>query len=96
MNFIDYKDELYKCSQCGLCMSVCPLYEQTKNDCANARGIIHMLNGFLNGHLEFDENIAKYLFMCKNCDKCKDFCPSNIDIPSVFKAAQKYYENIKM
>ena len=96
MEFFEYKDELHKCSQCGLCMAVCPLYEKTKNDCANARGIIHMLNGVIEGNLEFDENISKYLYMCEKCDKCKNFCPSNIDIPTIFQAAQDYYENNKM
>ena len=96
MEFFEYKDELHKCSQCGLCMAVCPLYEKTKNDCGNARGIIHMLNGVIEGNLEFDENISKYLYMCEKCDKCKNFCPSNIDIPTIFQAAQDYYENNKM
>ena len=96
MKFLDYKDELHKCSQCGLCMAVCPLYEQTKNDCANARGMIHMLNGVIKGDLEFDENISKYLSMCENCDKCKSACPSEIDIPTIFQAAKDYYQTIKM
>ena len=34
----DFKDEISKCSKCGLCQSVCPIYKLTGNDCAVSRG----------------------------------------------------------
>ena len=92
----DYKDQIQKCSQCGLCMSVCPIYQNTKNDCANARGLFSMLNGIIRGDLEFDETVEKYLSMCEKCDKCKNFCPSGIDIPTIFQIAQEHYKKSKM
>lgn len=92
-NFSDYKNELNKCSQCGLCMAVCPVYQKTKNDCANARGLCTMLNGVIEQKLEFDETILKYLKMCldnKNCEKCKSFCPSGIDLQTIFDSAYQF------
>ncbi|MBR1753996.1 (Fe-S)-binding protein [bacterium] len=87
---LEYKDELHRCSQCGLCMSVCPLYAKTGNDCTNARGIVAILNGIMSGKLDFDETVIKYLELCleqKNCDKCKNFCPSGIDLQKIFEIA---------
>ena len=95
-NFLDYTGELNKCSQCGLCMSVCPLYEETKNDCSNARGLCAMLNGVIKKELEFDETVLKYLDRClknKNCNKCKNFCPSGIDLQIIFDSAKEFYES---
>lgn len=95
MRFSDYKKSLKKCSQCGLCMFVCPLYKESKNDCENARGICMMLNGIIKGDLEFDYTVLKYIEKClehENCDLCKSFCPSGIDLPAVFKFARDTYK----
>ena len=94
--FLEYKDELHKCSQCGLCMSVCPLYKEFYNDCANARGLCSMLNGVVCGDLEFDETILKYLDKCisnKDCKKCMEFCPSEINLREIFESAMKFDKN---
>ena len=32
------KEEIYKCSKCGLCKSVCPIYLATKNEMYSPRG----------------------------------------------------------
>ena len=95
-DFLQYKDEIQRCSQCGLCMSVCPIYQETKNDCTDARGIMTMLRGVLRGDLQFDDGVQKYLEMCLKCDKCKEFCPSGIDIPRIFESAEEYFCKNKM
>lgn len=90
-DFFEYKEQINKCSKCGLCMSVCPLYELTGNDCANARGKFAMLEGVLNSKIDFDKDVKKYLDMCLKCNACKDFCPSAIDAPEIISSAQEYY-----
>ena len=47
----DFKDEINKCSKCGLCQAVCPIYKLTGNDCAVSRGKFVMLNGVLKNDL---------------------------------------------
>ena len=71
----DFKDEISKCSKCGLCQSVCPIYKLTGNDCAVSRGKFVMLDGVLKGDLKLNKNINKYLDLCLKCDKCSNFCP---------------------
>ena len=87
----DYKDEINKCSKCGLCQAVCPIYKLTGNDCAVSRGKFVMLNGVLNGDLKLNKNINKYLDMCLKCGKCSEFCPSGIDVCKIFEAAKYEY-----
>lgn len=43
----DFKEDINKCSKCGLCQSVCPVYKITGNDCAVSRGKFVMLDGVL-------------------------------------------------
>ncbi len=89
----DFKDEINKCSKCGLCQSVCPVYKVTGNDCAVSRGKFIMLDGILKGDLTLNKNVNKYLDLCLKCNKCKDFCPSSIDVCDIFTAAKGEYFN---
>lgn len=86
-----YREEIHKCSKCGLCQSVCPVYEQTGNDCSVSRGKFILLNGIIKGDLELNKNINKYLDKCLKCNACKNFCTSGIDAREIFLAAKSQY-----
>lgn len=87
----DYSDEINKCSKCGLCQSVCPVFKLTGNDCAVSKGKFIMLDGVLKGDLKLSKTIDKYLEMCLKCDKCSKFCPSGIDVCEIFSTAKAEY-----
>ncbi len=96
-NLIDYKDDIYKCSRCGLCQTVCPVYKATLNECAVSRGKFNLLNGVIKGDLILNKNLKKYLELCTGCNACKDFCPSRIDVRDIFIAAKaEYYKTNKL
>ena len=90
-----YKDDIYKCSRCGLCQSVCPVFKATLNECAVSRGKFNILNGIIKGDLSLTKNVKKYLDLCTGCNACTDFCPSQIDAKEIFVSAkfQFYKEN---
>ena len=87
-NLKDYEDEIYKCSRCGLCQSVCPVYKATLNECAVSRGKFNILNGIIKGELKLNSTVKKYLDLCTGCNACHDFCPSKIDVKEIFTAAK--------
>lgn len=84
----DFAGDINKCSKCGLCQSVCPVYKLTGNDCAVSRGKFVMLDGVLKGDLKLNRNIEKYLDMCLKCGKCTNFCPSSINVCDIFNTAK--------
>ena len=90
-NLKDFESEINKCSKCGLCQSVCPVYKITGNDCAVSKGKFVMLKGVLKNDLKLNKTINKYLDMCLKCGKCKDFCPSDIDVCKIFETAKYEY-----
>ena len=85
------KEEIYKCSKCGLCQCVCPTYLATKNEMFLSRGRYNVLNGFYNFNKNLSKNFIKNLDICLNCNACKDFCPSNIDAYKVFSSLKNKY-----
>lgn len=80
----DLEENIYKCSKCGLCQKVCPLYKVTGNECTLSRGKFTLLNGVVKKHIPLDKNVMKYVNLCLNCNACKNFCPSNIDAREIF------------
>ena len=90
----EYEEEVYKCSRCGLCQSVCPVYKASLNECAVSRGKFNILNGIIKGELSFTKRVKTYLDLCTGCNACKDFCPSNINAKEIFTAAKAEYYNI--
>ena len=87
----DFEKDLEKCSRCGLCQNACPIYKLTKNECAVSKGKFVMLKGVVKGHLELSENINKYLDLCLKCGKCKEFCPSDIDVCQILATAKNEF-----
>jgi glycolate oxidase iron-sulfur subunit len=84
----DYSEEIYKCTKCGLCQAVCPVFEATGLESAVSRGKFTLLNAALNGKLDFNKNLSKYLDLCLGCKACYDFCPSGISAEEIIIAAK--------
>ena len=87
----DFEKELNKCSKCGLCESVCPLYKVVPNDCVASKGKFIMLHGVTKGDLKLSKNINRYIDICLKCGKCKEFCPSDIDVCQILSYAKSEY-----
>jgi len=84
----DYAEDVYKCTKCGLCQSVCPIYKSTGLETTVSRGKFTLLNGIINGKLKFNKKIAKNLELCLGCKACYDFCPSGISAEEIIAAAR--------
>lgn len=91
----DIKEEVYKCSKCGLCQSVCPIYIATKNEMFLPRGRCIVLNNFFNNGKKLSKEFIKNLDICLNCNLCKEFCPSNIDIEKIVLNLKNKYSKKK-
>ena len=90
----DYSEEIYKCTKCGLCQAVCPVFEATGLETAVSRGKFTLLNAAINGKIEFNKNLAKHLDLCVGCKACYDFCPSGISAEEIINAAR--YHSYKL
>ncbi len=89
--FSDFSEEINKCSNCGKCQEICPIFKLTGNDCAVSKGKFVMLKGVLKGDLKLSKTINKYLDICLKCGKCRDFCPSGINACEIFNYAKSEY-----
>ncbi len=89
----DFQNELNKCSKCGLCQDVCPIFELSSNECAVSKGKFIMLHGVTKGDLKLSKNINKYIDMCLKCGKCNNSCSAGIDVCQILNTAKYEYMN---
>jgi glycolate oxidase iron-sulfur subunit len=85
------KTEIDKCNQCGKCLSVCPTYWVTADECDTTRGLQELIRNVYSGTLEVSEKFIKHLFLCVSCRACTEVCPSNIAIDEVLDWARSQY-----
>lgn len=93
-NLPPVKEQLMKCVRCGKCRSVCPVFEEIRNETAAPRGHVFMVQMLRDGKLEPTPDIYERLSRCLMCETCSVNCPSGIDVHELNAAARSYiYEN---
>ena len=88
------KEEAYKCSKCALCKQVCPAYQRTKNEMLLAKGRCIIINGIFSGKVKLNKKFINTFEECKDCNKCRDCCPSSIDMAKIAEGMIRYYYQI--
>jgi Fe-S oxidoreductase len=89
-----YSDQLFRCSSCGFCRAVCPVFGITKRPAYNARGKMLILKEVMEGTLELNDELVETLFQCTTCANCAANCPSGVNPPEIIKQARKDMVNI--
>jgi glycolate oxidase iron-sulfur subunit len=72
------EDELLRCLKCGTCLSVCPVYAETRYEPAAPRGRVALIEKVNKGELELSEVFRKKINVCLNCKSCVEACPSQV------------------
>lgn len=74
----EVRAEIDKCAACGVCHSVCPVYNLTGDDTLSARGRIHILKALSEGKIDAGK-VGKNIFdRCLLCYACMTACPSGV------------------
>ncbi len=85
----EFKEQIQRCSRCGFCQAVCPVYGATLRPALNARGKMLLLKEVLEGRLPLDQELVESLFQCTTCASCANSCPSGVEVPEIIKAARR-------
>ncbi|MCK4884340.1 MAG: (Fe-S)-binding protein [Candidatus Diapherotrites archaeon] len=69
-----------KCTNCGLCKAVCPVFLVEKKETVSPRGKANLIK---------NDFITKVMFDCTLCNACKKTCPMEIDVPAQIRLARQ-------
>ncbi len=84
------RDQIMKCVRCGKCRSVCPIFEEIRNETAAPRGHVFMVQMLRDGKVQPTTEVVERLTNCLMCETCSINCPSGIDIHELNAAARSY------
>ncbi len=84
-----YRDQVLRCSSCGFCRAVCPVYGATLRPAYNARGKMLVLKEVMDKKIDLDDELIETLFQCTTCANCSTNCPSGVEVPEIIKAVRK-------
>jgi glycolate oxidase iron-sulfur subunit len=84
----DVQREITKCSKCGKCRSVCPVFIEVKSEGMVARGRIALAEALLKGDVPDSKKLRQYLYGCLKCLRCADGCPSAVRFDLIISEAR--------
>ncbi|HHN93372.1 MAG TPA: (Fe-S)-binding protein, partial [Anaerolineae bacterium] len=74
-------EELYlQCIRCGKCLSVCPIYRETRIESLSPRGRVALYRAVGEEGLTTDEIYANRFYNCLMCEACREICPSGVQL----------------
>ncbi|MFO7911739.1 MAG: (Fe-S)-binding protein [Desulfotignum sp.] len=70
---------IQNCGKCGLCLSVCPVYQVLKQEQASPRARLQLIKAFEKKELSASPLLKDMVSQCLMCGACKVACPSGIN-----------------
>lgn len=84
-----------RCSRCGACQSVCPLYGVTRKESDVARGKLMLLDGLIKSFFDRPKGVSERLNRCLLCGSCASVCPRGVDMIDIFLSARRVMAGYK-
>ena len=85
----NFREHVLKCSRCGFCQAVCPVFGATLRPAYNARGKMLVLKEVMDGTIELNDELIETLFQCITCANYFRNCPSGVNVPDIIKMVRK-------
>lgn len=83
-------EELLYCINCGRCFIACPVIQQAGIEIFHSEvstGPIGLVKAAMIKGI--DAALAAGLYLCSGCNRCKELCPANIDIPRMIESLRE-------
>ncbi len=82
------REYMFKCHGCGLCRSVCPVFDATGVEELSPRGRVALARAVAQGiapewTLRGDDKARRMLELCLGCHRCDEGCPTGVNPPAV-------------
>lgn len=88
-----YGELILRCSVCGFCQAVCPIYGLTRRPALNARGKMLLLQEVMRGEMGLEQDLVETLFQCTGCASCEVNCPSGVKVTEILREVRREMVN---
>lgn len=84
------QEQIMKCVRCGKCRSICPVFDEIRNETSAPRGHVFMVQMLRDGKVDPRQEVYDKLGNCLLCETCSVNCPSGINVHELNAAARSY------
>ncbi len=91
----ELEEQLVVCIKCGMCQSVCPLFDRTRREADVARGKLALLDGLGKNLFTNPDGVNERLNRCLLCGSCAANCPSGVNVVEIFIKARAIIAEFK-
>ena len=84
-----WEKEAVRCIRCGVCQSVCPVFQELESESTVARGRVRLIRGVINGEIQLTEGFIDKISRCLLCKACVANCPSGVQTDRLVEAARR-------
>ncbi len=84
-----FGDQVLRCSKCGFCQAVCPVFGAMRRPSYSARGKMLILKEVMDGTIELNDELIETLFQCTTCNSCLENCPAGVEVPEIIRQARR-------
>ncbi|HDH57362.1 MAG TPA: (Fe-S)-binding protein [Bacteroidetes bacterium] len=85
--------EVEKCTSCGLCKDVCPVFALSLREAESPRGKINLLRALMEEDLDPTSEGVDIFNRCLLCYACQDACPAGVKTERVWISAREILAN---
>ncbi len=78
-----------KCTGCGNCRIICPVFDQNSTEIYSARGRINLIRGLAEKDLAPSSALKHKIFMCLDCRQCVKYCPADVDYVNIMSSVKQ-------
>ena len=82
------EEDLYKCVQCGFCLSACPTYLETGLEAESPRGRLTLMKAVNERRIEITPEVTRHWDLCLECRACEVACPSGVPYGRIMMATR--------
>ncbi|MFA7122718.1 MAG: (Fe-S)-binding protein [Candidatus Delongbacteria bacterium] len=83
------KELTEKCTNCGNCRIICPVFKEKGEEAFSARGRINLIRGLVKKELPNNQKIRGHIFTCLDCRQCIDYCPADVDYSNIMSLVKR-------
>ncbi len=87
-NDILIRDMTGKCTNCGNCRIVCPVFKIKGSEQFSSRGRINLIRGLVEKDLRPTKELKERIFCCLDCRQCISYCPSDVDYVKIMSSVK--------
>lgn len=85
--------EVVKCSRCGNCRSICPVFLEENNENTTPRSKARMMEAVADGELELTPGMQERFAKCLFCKACKAHCGSGVGTDALILGGGPLWRN---